>query len=293
MKKLSVGSVKHSIRKQQKTNREMKLGASNSIHINGIDLLLGLQSLLAGIILISVFTIPESLWFVRGLVLYVKRKRFKRKTQVCFLNSLYHDFRSGNCYNSTMDTKEQPILAFSSAKSWEEWLDENHNNSSGIWLRFFKKTSEITSISHNEALDVALCYGWIDGQLKKYDEKSWLRKFTPRRPRSLWSNRNKEHAEGLIISGKMQPAGLREVNEAKEDGRWIAAYDSYGKMDVPQDFLEELNKDDRAKSFFVTLDKANVYAIAWRLQTAKKPETRRRRLETIIEMLAKGEKFHD
>ena len=191
-----------------------------------------------------------------------------------------------------MDRKEQPIIAFPSAKSWEEWLAKNHNHSSGIWLRFFKKTSRVTCVSYGEALDAALCYGWIDGQIKKYDEKSWLHKFTPRRPRSLWSNRNKEHVERLIASGKMQTAGLRKINEAKEDGRWEAAYDSPSKMTVPQDFLEELGKNKRAKAFFATLNKANVYAIAWRLQTAKKPETRQRRLKMMLEMLAKGEKLH-
>ena len=191
-----------------------------------------------------------------------------------------------------MDTKEQPVIAFRSAKSWEEWLAENHNHSSGIWLRFFKKASGVTSVSYDEALDAALCYGWIDGQIKKYDEKSWSHKFTPRRPRSFWSNRNKEHVVRLIGSGKMQTAGLKEINEAKEDGRWEAAYDSPSKMTVPQDFLEELGRNKRAKAFFATLNKSNVYAIAWRLQTAKKPETRQRRLETIIEMLAKGEKLH-
>ncbi len=191
-----------------------------------------------------------------------------------------------------MVRKEPPIIAFPSAKSWEEWLAKNHNLSSGIWLRFFKKTSGVTSVSYGEALDAALCYGWIDGQIKKYDEKSWLHKFTPRRPRSLWSNRNREHVERLIASGKMQTAGLRKINEAKEDGRWEAAYDSPSKMTVPQDFLEELGKNKQAKAFFATLNKANVYAIAWRLQTAKKPETRQRRLKMMLEMLAKGEKLH-
>jgi uncharacterized protein YdeI (YjbR/CyaY-like superfamily) len=184
------------------------------------------------------------------------------------------------------------IVAFSSAKDWEQWLAKNHAKSTGIWLRFFKKDSGVPSVSYDDALDAAICFGWIDGQLKKCDEESWLRKFTPRRPKSVWSKRNREHAERLIRTGKMQTAGLQEVEAAKQDGRWTAAYDSPSKMQLPDDFLQELAKDPRAKAFFETLNRANVYAIVWRLQTAKKPETRQRRLATILEMLAKGQKFY-
>jgi len=197
-------------------------------------------------------------------------------------------------YNSAMGTEKEPsIIAFSTAKIWREWLEENHCLSSGIWLRFFKKDSGTVSVTYDEALDEALCYGWIDGQLQKYDEKSWLRKFTPRRPRSIWSNWNKEHVKRLTAAGKMQPAGLKEVSIAKEDGRWEAAYDSASTMTIPKDFLEELSKNSQAKAFFDTLNKANVYAIAWRLQTAKKPETRQKRLRMIVDMLAEEEKFHE
>ncbi|HYO45525.1 MAG TPA: YdeI/OmpD-associated family protein [Gemmatimonadota bacterium] len=185
-----------------------------------------------------------------------------------------------------------PVLAFESKKRWEAWLAKNHAKSPGIWLRFFKKDSGVETVSHAEALDAALCYGWIDGQLAKHDERSWLRKFTPRRPKSIWSKRNIQHVKRLMEEGKMKPAGLEEVERAKSDGRWGKAYDSPSKMVVPEDFLEMLSKNKRARSFFETLNKANRYSIAWRFQTAKEPETRDKRMKAIIEMLAKGEKFH-
>jgi uncharacterized protein YdeI (YjbR/CyaY-like superfamily) len=185
------------------------------------------------------------------------------------------------------------IVSFQSAQEWEEWLAENHASSVGVWLRFFKNGSGKPTVTHDEALDAALCYGWIDGQGKKYDELSWLLKFTPRRAGSIWSRRNTEHVERLIQENRMQPPGFAEVEAAKADGRWERAYDSPSKMTVPEDFLEELSKNQEAKAFFETLNKANIYAIAWRLQTAKKPETREKRMKAILTMLAKGEKFHD
>lgn len=185
-----------------------------------------------------------------------------------------------------------PIVSFQSTQEWEEWLAENHTQPGGVWLRFFRKSSGKPTLTHDEALDVALCYGWIDGQAKKYDELSWLQKFTPRRAGSVWSRRNTEHVERLIKEGRVRPAGLAEVAAAKTDGRWETAYDSPSKMIVPEDFLEELAKDGKAKAFFETLNKANIYAIAWRLQTAKKPETREKRMKAILTMLTKGEKFH-
>ena len=184
-------------------------------------------------------------------------------------------------------------IAFPSAREFEQWLARNHAESTGIWLRFMKKNSGVQSVSHVEAVDAAICFGWIDGQLKKYDEESWLRKFTPRRPKSVWSKRNTAKAERLIKAGKMHAAGLQEVEAAKQDGRWKAAYDSASEMEIPDDFVKELAKNKRAKAFFETLNRANVYAIVWRLQTAKKPETRQRRLATILAMLAKEQKFHD
>jgi uncharacterized protein YdeI (YjbR/CyaY-like superfamily) len=187
---------------------------------------------------------------------------------------------------------ELPIITARSAAEWERWLKKNHTKSPGVWLRYFKKGSCVKTVVYAEALDGALCHGWIDGQAKPYDADSWLQKFTPRRAKSLWSRNNTRHVERLIESGKMTPPGLAVVALAKADGRWDAAYDSPKNTAMPQDFLKQLASDKRAKAFFETLNKANRYAIAWRLQTAKKPETRERRMEVILEMLAKGEKFH-
>ena len=147
-------------------------------------------------------------------------------------------------------------------------------------------------MTHEEALAVALCYGWIDGQLKGLDALSWVHRFTPRRPKSTWSKRNQALVAELTAGGKMQPAGQREVDAAKADGRWDVAYDSPSKMTMPEDFLAALDHHDAARTFFATLNKANTYAIAWRLQTAKKPETRAKRMQAIIDMLSRGEAFH-
>ncbi|HMQ88223.1 MAG TPA: YdeI/OmpD-associated family protein [Flavilitoribacter sp.] len=186
-----------------------------------------------------------------------------------------------------------PIFHFELPSHWEEWLVENHEiTEKGIWLRFYKKNSGVATIVYAQALDVALCYGWIDAVANKYDDLSYLQKFTPRRKRSIWSKRNIEHVERLISEGRMQPAGLRQIEAAKADGRWDQAYDSPANMEIPADFLEELAKDPSAKAFFDTLNKTNLYAIGWRLQTAKKPETRAKRMKAILEMLSKGEKFH-
>lgn len=183
-------------------------------------------------------------------------------------------------------------IHFNSSEEFRKWLDKNHSVSSGIWLRFFKKNSGVESVTHNEALDAALCYGWIDGQLKKFDDESWLQKFTPRSSKSIWSKKNAERAEQLIKLNLMKPSGLKEVNSAKEDGRWDKAYDSQANMTIPDDFLQRLSKDKKAFNFFKTLNKTNLYSIAWRLQTAKKSETRERRIIKILDMLSRGEKFH-
>jgi len=188
--------------------------------------------------------------------------------------------------------KEQPIISFSTAEKWRAWLKKNSATSFGARLRLFKKTSGKKSVTRDEALDEALCYGWIDGKVDKYDNESWLQKFTPRRPRSMWSKRNREHVARLIKEGRMTPAGLREVEAAKNDGRWEAAYDSPKNMKFPADFLELLKKDKKAYSFFETLNKTNKFAIAWRLATAKKPETRERRMSVLFEMLSQGKKLH-
>jgi uncharacterized protein YdeI (YjbR/CyaY-like superfamily) len=185
-----------------------------------------------------------------------------------------------------------PILTFTSPKDFTSWLSKHNKMSSGIWIRLFKIKSGMPTITYAEALDVALCYGWIDGQKKTYDTESWLQKFTPRRPKSIWSKRNREHVERLNKSGMMKAAGIKEVEAAKEDGRWEQAYESSANMTVPADFLNELAKDKKAAAFFKTLNKTNIYSIVWRLQTAKKPETRNKRMKAILEMLKKGEKFH-
>jgi uncharacterized protein YdeI (YjbR/CyaY-like superfamily) len=183
-------------------------------------------------------------------------------------------------------------LDFKSSAAFRDWLEANHNESDGFWLRIFKKSSGEASITYREALDQALCHGWIDGQKRPYDENSWLQKFTPRRARSGWSKINTEHAERLIQAGQMQPAGLEAVMAARADGRWQTAYDSPRHAAVPEDFLKALKKSKKAKAFFETLDKANVYSIVYRLQTAKKPETREKRLRMILAMMDRGEKFH-
>jgi uncharacterized protein YdeI (YjbR/CyaY-like superfamily) len=183
-------------------------------------------------------------------------------------------------------------LRFKSALEFRSWLQRNHTDSGGIWLRIFKKDSAGKSITYAEALDQALCYGWIDGQKQAHDARSWLQKFTPRRGKSGWSKLNTQHVERLIKAGLMAPAGLKVVEAAKADGRWRAAYDSPRNATPPEDFLRALGKDKKAKAFFETLNRANVYSIVYRLQTAKKPETREKRIKMILTMLARGEKFH-
>jgi uncharacterized protein YdeI (YjbR/CyaY-like superfamily) len=184
------------------------------------------------------------------------------------------------------------IMSCASSAEFRAWLRYNHSHSDGIWLRIYKKDSGVASVTYSQALDQALCFGWIDGQKKPYDEQSWLTRFTPRRPKSGWSKINTQHATRLIKSGEMAPAGLKEVNAAKADGRWKEAYDSFGKATVSDDFLKELARNKKAMVFFQTLNKTNLYSIVYRLQTAKKAETRERWKQRIIQMLARGEKFH-
>lgn len=188
--------------------------------------------------------------------------------------------------------EKAPYRAFVTQKQWETWLGKNYERPEGLWIRFYKKASGVLSLNYAEALDVALCFGWIDGQVKPLDEQSWIQKFTPRRPRSLWSKRNIAHVERLTSEGRMRPSGLAAVEEARKDGRWSDAYDSPSQMEVPEDFLEALAGNKKALAFFNSLNKANKYAIAWRLQTAKKPETRQRRMEKMLAMMIKGEKLH-
>jgi uncharacterized protein YdeI (YjbR/CyaY-like superfamily) len=191
-----------------------------------------------------------------------------------------------------VSTVPAKIRGFRSSAAFRRWLAANHGRTEGIWLRIFKKASGRPSISYPEALDAALCFGWIDGLKHSHDELSWLQKFTPRRARSGWSKINTQHAERLIRAGRMQPPGRAQVEAAKNDGRWTAAYDSSNHATFPDHFLMALGKNKKAKAFFDSLSQANRYAIAYRLQTAKRPETRQRRIETILEMLRRGESFH-
>ncbi|HSA84411.1 MAG TPA: YdeI/OmpD-associated family protein [Patescibacteria group bacterium] len=188
--------------------------------------------------------------------------------------------------------KDLQILPFASQQAWEEWLSKNHTATQGLWLKIAKKASGIATVTYDEALEVALCYGWIDGQSKSIDENFYIQKFVHRGSRSMWSKRNCDIVTRLIKEKKMKQAGLAEIDAAKKDGRWERAYDSPKNMQIPDDFLQELGKNKKAEAFFKSLNKTNLYSIGWRLQTAKKPETRVRRMEAIIAMLAKGEKFH-
>jgi uncharacterized protein YdeI (YjbR/CyaY-like superfamily) len=183
-------------------------------------------------------------------------------------------------------------LAFASAAEWEDWLREHHATVDGVWIKFARKASGLPTVTYMEALHAALCFGWIDGQARGLDDTHYLQRFTPRRSRSIWSKRNRGFAEALIESGRMQPAGLREVERAKADGRWDAAYDAPSTATVPDDLRAALDAEPRAAAFFETLRAQNRYAILHRVQTAKKPETRARRIETFVAMLARGETIY-
>ena len=182
-----------------------------------------------------------------------------------------------------------PVLAFPSAVDWRKWLEANHAGSSGIWLRFFKKGSGHPSVYYPEAVDEALCYGWIDGQRQKYDADSWVQRYTPRRPKSQWSKLNTDHVQRLSLAGKMAPAGLREVEAAQQDGRWDRAMSPPRDATLPEDFLLELEEHPQAKAFLATLSQTNVFAIVYRLESAKRPETRQRRMRAILAALERGE----
>ncbi len=180
-------------------------------------------------------------------------------------------------------------LEFKDSKSWRNWLMANHDILHGVWLRLFKKGSDKPTTTYAEALDEALCFGWIDGQTKRYDEQSYLQKFTPRRKRSTWSKRNIEHVERLTSQGHMMPSGLAEIERAKADGRWDAAYDPPSSMQLPDDLYKALDHNSKAKEFFDTLSKSRIYTIGFQLQTAKKAETKKRRIASIIKKLENGE----
>lgn len=184
-----------------------------------------------------------------------------------------------------------PIRHFRDAAAWEKWLAA-HTADKGLWLKIAKKDAGAASVTYAEALDVALCHGWIDGLKRACDERFFLQRFTPRRPKSLWSKINIGHAERLLAAGRMQPSGLREVEAAKADGRWQAAYDSAKAMQVPEELAAALAGNRKARAFFDKLDRTNRYAFCWRVQTAKNPETRAARVAKFVEMLGRGEKIH-
>jgi uncharacterized protein YdeI (YjbR/CyaY-like superfamily) len=186
-----------------------------------------------------------------------------------------------------------PTLLFTSKEELEAWLEQNHVGGEGLWLKIAKKGSGVESVTYAEALELALCFGWIDSQKHGFDEAFFLQRFTPRRPRGKWSQINRKKAEELIAAGAMRPAGLTEVEAAKADGRWDAAYAGQRAATVPDDLKRELDRNKAAGEFFATLDSANRYAILYRLQEAKKPETREKRLRKFIAMLERGEKIHD
>jgi uncharacterized protein YdeI (YjbR/CyaY-like superfamily) len=185
-----------------------------------------------------------------------------------------------------------PVLLFPDTKALSAWLEKHHAASPGIWLRIAKKGFGVDSVTYAEALEVALLYGWIDGQKKSFDEESWLQKLTPRGARSIWSKINRDKAEALIASGRMKPAGLAAVEQARQNGRWDAAYDRQGAATVPDDLQAALDASPRAKAFFATLNSVNRYAILFRIQTVKKAETRARKIQQFVKMLEEEKKIH-
>jgi uncharacterized protein YdeI (YjbR/CyaY-like superfamily) len=193
---------------------------------------------------------------------------------------------------ATKVKRELPIRGFSGPDTWLRWLEANHARAAGLWLKIGKRASGIASVTYAEALEVALCFGWIDGLRVKHDAKYFRQRFTPRGARSLWSKINREKAEGLIAAGRMRPAGHRAIGAARADGRWDSAYESQRTATVPADLQAALDASPRARAFFATLDRVNRYAVLFRVQTAVRPETRARRIVTFVAMLAKKEKLH-
>jgi uncharacterized protein YdeI (YjbR/CyaY-like superfamily) len=185
-----------------------------------------------------------------------------------------------------------PILGFADQASFETWLEEQHARSGGLWLKIAKKGADIGSVSYDQALEAAICFGWIDGQKGGLDDDYWLQRFTPRKPRSKWSKVNTEKAAALIAAGRMRPAGQREVDLAKADGRWEAAYQSQGNATVPDDLQRALDENEAARAFFATLNGANRYAVLYRIGSVKRPETRARKIAQYVEMLAERKTIH-
>jgi len=194
--------------------------------------------------------------------------------------------------STSLPNNDSPTLLFKDQKQWETWLAKNHKSSTGLWVKFAKKDSGLHSATHKEVLEIALCYGWIDGQKRSDSAQTWLQKFVPRGKRSIWSKINRESALALIDRGRMKPAGLAEIERAKQDGRWAAAYEGQKKATVPADLQAALDRNAKARTFFATLNSKNRYAVLFRIHTAKKAETRARRIEQFVSMLARREKLH-
>jgi uncharacterized protein YdeI (YjbR/CyaY-like superfamily) len=187
--------------------------------------------------------------------------------------------------------KDLPVIHFESADKFAAWLDKNHTQPAGAWLKLAKKNTGAKSVTYTEALDVALCYGWIDGQVQKYDKQFYLQKFTPRRAKSIWSVRNTQKADTLIASGKMTPAGLAAINQAKADGRWDVAYHSSSTFTMPEDFVKALQANPKATRFYESLNAGNRYAIYFQIQTAGN-KGRPAKIEKLIKMLEQNKKIH-
>lgn len=189
-------------------------------------------------------------------------------------------------------SSDLPIMTFADQQSMERWLDDHGDTSPGIRLQIAKKNSDIVTVSYSEALEVALCYGWVDSQKEAFDEDTWLQRFTPRGARSIWSKVNKDKAEQLIKDGRMKPAGYKAIEEAKKNGNWDKAYESQSVASLPEDFAAELARNAKAKAFYDTMGRQNKYAIVFRIHNAKKQETREKRIRQFIQMLEKGEKIY-
>jgi uncharacterized protein YdeI (YjbR/CyaY-like superfamily) len=191
-----------------------------------------------------------------------------------------------------MDLGSLPVLAFASAADWQEWLAEHGGTSAGVWLKTAKRGAAEPTVSYPDALEVALCFGWIDGQKGPLDDQYWLQRFTPRKPGSRWSKINTQKAEALIEAGRMQVAGLREVELARSDGRWDRAYQNQGSATVPDDLRAALDASPEASEFFETISRINRYAILYRIQSVKRPETRARKIAQYVQMLAEHKTIH-
>ncbi len=188
---------------------------------------------------------------------------------------------------------EEQVLRFAKQSDFEAWLEGNHGHHAGAWLAIAKAGSPDQTVTYQEAIEVALCFGWIDGQKRRGDDEHWLQRFTPRAARSRWSRINRDKAERLIATGRMRPSGLAEIERARADGRWDSAYEGQRTATVPEDLQRELDADPRAAAAFAALDSHNRYAIIWRLGDAKRPQTRARRLAKYVEMLRRGERLHE